>query len=216
MKQITYNITENLHQIVFPNHRIKDRIELLLIILETIRCLLISKPRNEGDKNKPYLVLCVKDMRRMIFFDEKKYYSIACPFNIYIDNQNPVFCYNETIIDAKVISDLIYFFKSEDYYATSWEEFILSLVDDNDLSSLWPIVKHMMTYDIGYIRYDDDEDGFLRAQKGHKPKLHPRYHIDTNISNESTFKKGLCASIKDEEFIHLLDNTQDRWVLHKP
>lgn len=213
MKQVKYSIQENLYKIAFPSHRIKDRTELILIILETIRYVLISEPINDDNRNMPYLTLYVKDMRRIIFFDYKKYYSIACPFNIYVDDQKPIFCYDDTSIDAKIISDLVKIFNSENYYATSWDDFILSIVDDMDLTSLWPIVRHLMTYDIGYVRYDDDAEGFRRA---HNPKSHPKYHIDTNISNESTFKKGLCVSMKDKEFIHLLDNDQDRWVLHKP
>ena len=43
MKRIDYNLEGDLLSIVFPNHMIKDRKELLIILLETLRYILIAE-----------------------------------------------------------------------------------------------------------------------------------------------------------------------------
>ena len=63
-----------------------------------------------------------------------------------------------------------------------------------------------MTYELGYIRYDDDIDGFKEAAKKGVPKQHPRYHYDVNYSQQAAFKIGLDKKITPDKFIQLLED----------
>ena len=47
-------------------------------------------------------------------------------------------------------------------------------------SSNTSCLLYTSTYELGYIRYDDDIDGFKEAAKKGVPKQHPRYHYDVN------------------------------------
>ena len=67
-----------------------------------------------------------------------------------------------------------------------------------------------MTYELGYIRYDDDINGFKEAAQKGVPKQHPRYHYDVNYSQQAAFKIGLDKKITPDKFIQFLDDTLDR------
>ncbi|MCD8387768.1 MAG: hypothetical protein LUD17_12895 [Bacteroidales bacterium] len=78
------------------------------------------------------------------------------------------------------------------------------------------MIYRLMTYDMGYVRYDDDKKGFEEAKQAGHPQRHPRHHLDTHLSTESTFKKGLEGAIARDKFIEILNNKVDRWTLKEP
>lgn len=59
---------------------------------------------------------------------------------------------------------------------------------------------NISTYDLGYIRYDYDEEH-------HKELLHPLYHLDVCLDTAATYKIGLKKSITQDEFKDILDIT---------
>lgn len=214
MKRFDYNLKGDLLSIVFPNHLIKDRKELLIIILETLRYILIAKTIERTDHIQQKIVLYIDEMQRIFFFDKKKYYSIAIPFTLQLSHESTTLFYNNIEIDAEIISNIITILLDDSYQSNSYWDFF-SLVDEQSSKGieLWAILKHLMTYDIGYLRFDDDDEGFRKAEERGMPLRHPRYHIDVNLSNASTFKHGLSTNICPQDFIDIIDNKKDRWTL---
>ena len=214
MKRIDYNLEGDLLSIVFPNHMIKDRKELLIILLETLRYILIAETIEQKAHVQQRVVLYIDEMKTIFLFDKKKYYSLAIPFTLQLSHESSTLIYNNIEIDAEIISNIITILQDDSYQSSSYWDFF-SLVDEQSSKGveLWAILKHLMTYDIGYLRFDDDEEGFRKA-KGHGiPLRHPRYHIDVNLSNASTFKHGLSTNICPQDFINIIDNKKDRWTL---
>ena len=71
----------------------------------------------------------------------------------------------------------------------------------------------LLTYEIGYVRYDDDIEGFRVACNAGTPKRHPRFHYDVNISQQAAFKIGLDKQLTPDKFVDFLDDTKERKVL---
>ena len=70
--------------------------------------------------------------------------------------------------------------------------------------NFWKIFSYLLSCDLGYLRFDYDEKGFLDAQKRGIPHIHPKHHLDINFSNSSTFKSGLIKKISQQEFIDII------------
>lgn len=71
-------------------------------------------------------------------------------------------------------------------------------------------MNHLMTYEIRYIRYDDDVEGYENACRAGVPKRHPRYHYDVNLDSQAAFKIGLPTQLSPEKFVDFLDDTKER------
>lgn len=93
MKRLDYKLEGDLLIKAFPKHRIDERRELLIILLEAIRYIFIADKIEEKDKATDRLVLYIDDMQRLFFFSENKYYSIMLPFTMKIDNDVVTFYY---------------------------------------------------------------------------------------------------------------------------
>lgn len=208
MKKLKYELKGNLHDLAFPHHLLKDRRDLIMIILEACRYM---QQNTTTDHAGNLLMLVVNDMNRLFFCKEKKMFSISFPFHTE--------CYptihfdlDKIDIDSFMISNLCDFLNSCDYEEKSIYDFATPILEKEQSVSndFWVVLKHLLTYEIGYVRYDDDIDGFrVAAKKGH-PKRHPRYHYDINLSQDAAFKIGLSKQLTPEKFVDFLDDTKDR------
>ena len=70
------------------------------------------------------------------------------------------------------------------------------------------ILTRLLTFDVGYIRYDYDEEHY-------NGRIHPLHHLDINYTNQSTYKIGLNQSLDILEFKSIIDNQKECWFLHK-
>lgn len=68
MKRLDYKLEGDLLIKAFPKHRIDERRELLIIMLETIRYILIADKIDSNDTAQDRLVVYVDDMQRLFFF----------------------------------------------------------------------------------------------------------------------------------------------------
>jgi len=71
---------------------------------------------------------------------------------------------------------------------------------------LWALLRELLLWEDGYIRYDDD----VGNENG---DIHPRYHLDVFYSGSATFKLGLRQAIQHVTFADILDiNTSCRFL----
>lgn len=210
MKKLVFELKDSLYDLAFRDEIIKDRIPILLIIVEACRYMM----HNEQVANANHkFMLVVDDMNRLFFCREGKMFSVLFPFHV---NEYPTirFDLNNLPLDGKMFSDVNRVLESELLEvkdAIDFIEPIANLQDENP--DLWIVVKHLLTYEIGYIRYDDDLDGFRKASRRGVPKQHPRYHYDVNLDSQATFKLGLARQISPDDFVDFLNNNRDRAVL---
>ena len=101
---------------------------------------------------------------------------------------------------------------SKDYDERSILDFATPILEQEELFSkdFWKVLKHLLTYEIGYVRYDDDIEGFKSAANAGKPDLHPRFHYDVNLTQQSAFKIGLDKQMTLNKFVDFLDDTKTR------
>lgn len=211
MKRLDYRLDGALFKSAFPDKRISDRDELLLILMETLRYIKYADQLDINDRHTPKLVVYIDDMQRLFFFNDNKYYSLAIPFSIIVNNDELIYKFNGIEVDSLILSNIIQLLKEGickydkafDFFGSVYE-----LEETNPV--IWYIFKHLLIYDMGYIRYEHDRDGHLEAIRRGTPHRHPLHHIDINISNEATFKEGLNEKLQNDDFIRLLDNKQDR------
>lgn len=211
MKNLKYEIMGNLYKMAFPDKRIKSRKDLLEIILESCRFMMQNATVNHADN---LLMLVVNDMNRLFYCKDKKMYSVAFPFHT--DSTSiPRFDLNGIDISSTMISNLISVINSSEFELPSCFDFFTPIIDmeDNYSQDFWTVLKYLMTYEMGYIRYDDDISGYNKASNEGQPKRHPRYHLDVNYTKQGAYKIGLEKRLTPDKFIEILDDTNDRKTL---
>lgn len=211
MKKFKYKMIGNLYEMAFPKKLLKERRDFLIIIMEACRFMMQNEAVNHADN---LMVLMVNDMNRLLFCKENKMYSVSFPFHV---ECYPAihFDYNKIDIDSSMISNICNILNSSENEERSFYDFADAVLNCEELFSkeIWYVLKHLLTYEIGYIRYDDDYDGFITASNAGRPKCHPRYHFDVNYSQQAAFKIGLEKPITPDKFIEFLDDTQNRKIL---
>ena len=213
MKKIVFELKNALYDRSIQEDII-DRKEILLVILEACRYMMHNEQvLNATNK----LILVVNAMNRLFFCSDEKMFSVMFPFHV---NEYPSvrFDLDNIPIDSKVLSTLILYIESKEFSSDDALDFITPISDIQEQSNpdFWKIVRHLLLYDIGYVRYDDDPEGFKKAANGGRPKQHPRYHYDVNLDSQATFKLGISKKITSDKFIDMLDNKKDRLVLKEP
>jgi hypothetical protein len=193
--------------VFFPNYRIKNKLQILEILLESARYIIHGKRENKiSGYNK--LIFFREKMNRIFFIGENKMYSIIFPFNLQIENSTLSLNYKNLIeIDSLTISNLIILLKSPLINSDNCFDFIepVTELEDYYKQNYWPIFKDLLIQEDGYVRYDKDEIGFLEAKKNEKELKHPLYHLDIFYSNGVSFKIGLNNSINGNELIDTLN-----------
>ena len=191
-----------------------ERKDILLVVLEACRYMMHNE-QVHNTTNK--IILVVNEMNRLFFCSDEKMFSVMFPFHV---NEYPLvrFDLDNIPIDSKVLSSLIQYIESKEFSSDDALDFITPIGDIQEQSNadFWKIVRHLLLYDIGYGRYDDDPEGFKKASKDGKPKQHPRYHYDINLDSQATFKLGLSKKMTSDKFIDMLDNKKERLVLKEP
>lgn len=213
MKRVEFALYKDIERLAFPMERIKSRMELLTLLLETLRFSLTDKPLANVHNSEKFLFY-VADMQRLFFYKENKYISISLPFSLYQTDAGISFAYDGIVIDSEIISNILRIINDTDLGSDSIMDMAI-LVDEVKKINIWKIIRHLMTYEIGYIRYDDDIIGYKDAKKNGCPLRHPRFHLDICLAQSATFKVGLERELSNDEFIQILDNKVDRWFLKK-
>lgn len=211
MKKLKFEMIGNLYNMAFPENMIKSRKELLAVILESCRFMMQNSTVNHADN---LLMLVVNDMNRLFYCKDKKMFSVAFPFHV--DCSSPIkFDLDGIDINSAMISNLFTVINSDEFEMTCSYDFITPIIDIEEQFSVdfWTVLKYLMTYELGYIRYDDDIVGFNKASKEGVPNRHPRYHFDVNYSQQAAFKIGLDRHISPDKFVDILDDTIDRKYL---
>lgn len=214
MKGYACSIDENFKKLFFPHNRIKTKTQIIEILMESCRYILLNDSQTADCKNK--LVLKVEKMSRLFFIDEKKYYSINFPFTFYCDDTSKSINYKGLLnVDSRLISDILAIikdprFNSENYFdfADSFEE-----IDDYYLGRIWVLLKDLLTYEDGYLRIDYDTELYLKAKEEGREHSHPENHIDIFYTNSNTFKVGLNKNVDHDFFIDLLNTKTDCFYL---
>ena len=108
MKTYNYKISQATTVIFFPSQRIKTKKQILKILLETVRVMLVENSDENLKEQNSYFKVVIDKMSRIFYFSDKKYYSIYFPFTYIIDNGKNVISFkNQIEINSQIISNII-------------------------------------------------------------------------------------------------------------
>lgn len=213
MKKLVFELKDVLYDMAIQEDII-ERKDVLMVVLEACRYMMHNQ-QVPNATNK--FILVVNEMNRLFFCSDGKMFSVMFPFHV---NEYPSVRFDlENIpIDSKVLSTLVQLINSKDFSSVDALDFVLPIGDiqEHSIVDIWKIVKHLLMYDMGYVRYDDDPEGFKKASNAGKPKQHPRYHYDVNLDSQATFKLGISKKLTSDKFIDMLDNKKNRLILKEP
>lgn len=211
MKLFEFKLSNNLLKIFFPEKRIKSKVEIIEILMEATRYMLVNPNISEANVEGKIL-LCVDKMSRLFVFKQNKYYSIVFPFFAYEEDGNYKFSFHNYIdIDSALISKVISTIRCDEFKEKCSLDFISPIYDyENDYNdNFWIFLKEIILMEDGYIRYDIDEINFKSAQEKGLGNKHPLRHYDLFYTSNATFKIGLSNSVSESEFIDLLNVNTD-------
>jgi len=217
MKHYEYEIDANLKCVVYDALRKKR--DLLRLLIYTVKSIIEQElGKKEGISSKieedNKIVIHVSKMNRLFYCLKNKIFSFQMPFTINVSETDSItLSFNgRLVIDSYISSLLITVFEEEELFSGSIADIydrIADIIHNNyedstfDEEVFWELISHLMLYEPGYIRYDDDID-VDRTD----PIKHPRYHLDINYESTATYKIGLSSSINCDRLRILMDITE--------
>ena len=212
MKELVFNMTEEIRDIVFPPNKIKTKVQILSILLRTTRYMMIYDKTIVTDMSLGQIVLKVNKMSRLYFFMSNKYYTIHFPFTVILNNNMLNFAWSSYEIDFEFISKVLVRIESAEWEHPSIYNFADCIIGrDKEDIRIWQFVKFLMQDDDGYMRYDYDIDGFKKDY----PYLHPVNHLHVQKLQATSFRLGLDKELGEKDFIDITDTTTNCWYLIK-
>lgn len=154
------------------------------------------------------VVIAKSRMVRMFAFKETKYLSLALPFTFRLEDGRIGFYYKSDVIDSLLWSKMITKYRDH----SDMDSWMLDYLVDESLEASFYFA--LAGCDLGYVRYDWDEEGYRAAVERNAPHQHPKHHLDIHHSDYSTFKVGLDDGLSPEDFIEIVNNENDRWYVN--
>lgn len=205
MKTMTFLLNEiSLNRFFRP---LRSRVDIIILLLESIRIIINNINTTKKDVGK--MTLHIDKMKRLFFFSKEKFFSINFPF--FINNGpdgNIVYDSYDKNIDSRIISKIMGLFSEKNILASNNLSVFFDMLEDiYEEKDVWNIIIELLTFEEGYIRFDDDIE--------HMGELHPQYHIDIYYKDNNKIKFGLKKIISENDFLGLLDSKSDCYFLNK-
>ena len=218
-KRIEINIGEFfLDRVTKP---IRDKEDLIVLLLETIKLFLVGNIINDT-KKVGKILLHIDKMSRVFYETENKFFSFNFPFNLEIITQpegTDIRIYDTTIgvdLDHQLISALLSLFSEKILEKESLDDFHYVILTTDDMiegsysiNTIWSLFRRLLLFESGYLRYDHDpsyENGLM----------HPLNHLDFYFTTGNTFKVGLEDRINITHLIDILDIQTDCHFFRRP
>lgn len=217
MKNFTVNMTKRFVEVASKPIRTKSHI--IMLMLEAISLLthgdILERPTNN------YIILRVDKMKRLFFIIENKIFSFNFPFNVEVkaEDKNPVIYDSITDLEINALNLTVLksafqetFYENENQGILDLDSELMRIIDSFDTKpnkdQIWQILKNLLVFESGYLRYDYDQE----RENG---KLHPLNHLDINYATDGTFKIGINNTIDCDTFIDILDVNTDSYFISK-
>lgn len=208
MKKFEFELSDLLYDKAMLPIRTKG--DLLRLLAHTIKFLIlhpVADPTKIAEDKK--LVLYIDKMSRLFFCIKDKIFSFRFPFYVGVnpeDNSISISFKDYFEFDSITSSLLLVILEQEDLFIGTLEnvnekmiqEIIENEWENINLDGVCELVKHLMLFEPGYLRYDHDVEHKNGA-------MHPEHHLDIFFSSGGTMKLGLKNSVESEWFIDLVN-----------
>ncbi|MEH6956766.1 hypothetical protein, partial [Neobacillus drentensis] len=166
-------------------------------------------------------VLRIDKMKRLFFVIENKVFSFNFPFNVEVkpEEKNPIIYDSMTDLEIGGINYAVLtttfreiFYENDNQGILDLDSDVMRVLESFEMQpnkdQIWQILKKLLTFESGYLRYDYDE----HREDG---RLHPLNHLDINYSSDGTFKVGINNTIDCNTLIDILDIGTDSYYISK-
>lgn len=199
----TYEFYLDRHQTRSFFKPIRRKEDVVRILLEAIKIMLIYEPPSFTNEASEKFILKITKMSRLIFESPNKIFSINFPFKV-IDDADYVRILTGTNVelDSLLTSEALAFITQDDIiHSEDIMDFASPIVDSNSgYRDFWLLIRELFFYEDGYFRVDHDKEN----QNG---DYHPLNHFDFFYSSNTTFKVGLIEKYTVDKVIDTLDST---------
>lgn len=217
MKRYDFELDKCTYNLLFPRHLINSKNEILEILMEATRYILVKTPADEGDARLLYgkIVLIIDKMSRLFFCSKNKTYSIVFPFTIRDEDKTLNFLFQkegiEIAVDSELISHFISIIKSASFRSNCSLDFADSIdsLEEEYNKDFWVFMRYLLLMEDGYVRYDMDQGGYDKAVLRGKKHTHPLHHLDVFYTSNATFKLGLEKHMNNNDFIDCINVKTD-------
>ena len=216
MKKFEFELSDLLYDKAMSPIRTKD--DLLRLLAYTIKFLILhpTTDTNKIAKDKK-LILYINKMSRLFFCVKDKIFSFCFPFYVGVtpeDNSISISFKDYFKFDSMTSSFLLAILEQENLFNGTLEnvnEKVLQELLENewdiDPDGMCDLVKHLMLFEPGYLRYDHD----VEHENG---SIHPEHHLDIFFSSNGTMKLGIRNSVESEWLIDLVNtSTECRYIV---
>jgi len=205
VKNFTFKISKDQLDWIFKP--VREKLHVIKVLMRVIKIMLTYQEPTEAQV-AGHFNLTVNSMSRLIFVSKEKIYSINFPFRVTGNIGSLKFYSNHhQDINSKATSNILALIDDGIFIEQHVLDFAMPLADRFDIDNdLWALLRELLLWEDGYIRYDDDPDN----EDG---DVHPRYHLDVFYSSAATFKLGLRQAIEHVTFADILDvNTNCQYL----
>jgi len=220
MKSYSFNLSKVVYAKVFPNYRVKTKAQLIEILMEATRFILLQNDSDfiVEDDSIGKIILHIGKMSRIFFFADKKYYSVVFPFH-FLEEDNYKMIFKSNIeVTSQLISKVISIINCDEFKEQCSLDFVAPICDFEEEcdENFWVFLRELLLMEDGYIRYDFDKENYDKAMQNGEEHKHPLNHYDIFYSSNATFKIGLKDTLGNDAFINLLDTNSECEYLTKP
>lgn len=212
MKKFEFFINKSSLDIFFPKYRIKTKVHIIEILMETTKYMLLN-PEIKEENSFGKIVLIVDKMSRVFYFTKNKYYSISFPFFVEkLENEIKFGFKNIIEVESRLISQVLQIIKCDEFKEKCSLDFVAPICEfeENCDENFWSFLKDLLLMEDGYIRYDYDKDEYEKFKSKGEEDKHPLNHYDIFYTSSNTFKIGLKDKLSEDQFIDLFDNQKKR------
>lgn len=184
---------------------VRNRLDSLRLLVNAVKMMLVYHPPDPG-RVAGEMVLAVSKMSRLFFLSKDKIVSIAFPISVEPSDAGSLTFRTPHCpeVDNRVTSQLSALLVSDDLFTCGHVLDFAGLIDEEsgEYKDVWPLVRHLLSAEDGYLRYDHDPTN----QDGQR---HPLHHLDVFYSPPATFKLGLATAVTEQELRDALDINTD-------
>ncbi|HCN15334.1 MAG TPA: hypothetical protein DIS69_04625 [Moraxellaceae bacterium] len=215
--KIIINVSENYYEQLL-SFTIRSSIDNVNLILNFIDYILNYHCHDDLNNSSIHKIAIIKNEGfRIIFQEPNKIFSICLPFKItLLENGFEVSDKKIGKISNQELSLLKRIFNSQNICNLTDPLEVYSNIEEifedyPDLTwsteDIWNKFINLMTYDFGYIRFDEDA-------KNANGKIHPLFHFDLSYCNHATYKFGLNKNLSLDKFTDIFNPNTDQLYIN--
>lgn len=201
---------------------IRERYGIIRIIVEACEYVIDNQYKELLNINEitpeTKAFIFIDKMTRLFIVEDKQIFSVVFPFNVNLIESKVTFRHfeiNHSVLAAinSIVHESMELYNIESLIDCIWENTKEMELTTEEKQIVDQIIYHLMSYEMGYIRYDVDPINAQKYNERGKLNIHPENHFDINYTSSATYKVGLKSAITMPDFVDFLNINTDCWFV---